>query len=55
MFYTKGMLRILKAHGYEVRFYNGGTECDILIGGLLLHTLEGEYGLYNWMCDCELL
>jgi hypothetical protein len=23
--------------------------------GRLLHTFEGEYALYNWMCDCELL
>lgn len=55
MFCTDEMFRILDKEGYQVYFYNGGTECDVFLDGRLLHTFEGEYGLYNWMCDCELL
>ena len=55
MFYTHEMENALTAAGYRVYFYNGNTECDVFLGGRLLHTFEGEYSLYNWMCDCELL
>lgn len=55
MFCTDEMFRVLESHGYKVYFYNGGTECDVFMDGHLLHTFEGEYALYNWMCDCELL
>jgi hypothetical protein len=55
MFCTDEMKKVLESHGYKVYFYNGGTECDVFMGGHLLHTFEGEYSLYNWMCDCELL
>lgn len=54
MFCTDEMKKILAASGYVVNFYNG-DECDIFYRGLYLHTVEGEYGLYNWMCDCEML
>lgn len=54
MFCTDEMKRILEASGYSVRFYNG-DECDIFYRGRYMRTVEGEYGLYNWMCDCELL
>lgn len=55
MFYTPEMETILKSLGYKIFFYNGDTECDLFMGSRLLYTFEGEYGLYNWMCDCELL
>ena len=54
MFYTNEMKRILETSGYTVHFYNG-DECDIFYRGRYMRTVEGEYGLYNWMCDCELL
>jgi len=55
MFYTHEMEAILTAAGYKVYFYNDQTECDVFMGGHLLHTFEGRYSLYNWMCDCDLL
>ena len=56
MFYTDGMKEILGECGYQVKFYNGDIdECDIFFFGTYLRTVEGEYGLYNWMCDCDLL
>ena len=55
MFYTEEMKQALTAAGYKIYFYNGNTECDVFMGGHLMHTFEGEYALYNWMCDCELL
>lgn len=55
MFYTDEMKKILNERGYKVYFYNDGTECDVFMSGHLIHPLEGEYSLYNWMCDCFLL
>ena len=52
---TETMLDTLNKYGYKVYFYNGNTECDVFMGCHLLHTFEGRYSLYNWMCDCELL
>lgn len=57
VFYTDEMLRILHRHGYTVsigvtvatvfwRTKSGTSDC---------HVFRGVYGLYNWMCDCELL
>jgi hypothetical protein len=57
VFYTDEMLRILHRNGYTVRIgitvatvfwrtKNGTSDC---------HVFRGVYGLYNWMCDCELL
>lgn len=54
MFYDSEMLRILAECGYSVQFYNG-DECDIFFCGVYIHTVVGEYGLYNWMCDREML
>ena len=54
MFCTDEMKEILGERGYQVKFYNG-DECDIFFFGTYQRTVEGEYGLYNWMCDCELL
>lgn len=54
MLYTNEMKEILSTSGYTVQFYNG-DECDIFYRGGYLRTVEGEYGLYNWMCDCEML
>lgn len=54
MFYTNEMEEILATSGYTVKFYNG-DECDIFYRGVFLRTVEGEYGLYNWMCDCEMI
>lgn len=54
MFCTDGMKEILGKCGYQVKFYNG-DECGIFFCGVYQRTVEGEYGLYNWMCDCELL
>lgn len=55
MYCTEEMMIILTNHGYKVYFYNGNTECDVFMGSHLMHTFEGTYALYNWMCDCELL
>lgn len=56
MFCTDEMKEILGECGYQVKFYNGDiNECDIFFFGTYLRTVVGEYGLYNWMCDCELL
>lgn len=55
MFYTHEMENALTAAGYRVRFYEGGTLCDVLLGDCLMHRFKGEWSLYNWMCDCELL
>ena len=55
MYCTEEMAIILAENGYTIYIYNDGTECDVFFDGRLLHTLEGTYALYNWMCDCELL
>lgn len=55
MYCTEEMATILAENGYTIYFYNGGTECDVFFGDCLMHTFEGTYALYNWMCDCELL
>ena len=55
MFYTHEMENALTAAGYRVRFYESGTLCDVLMGDRLMHRFKGEWSLYNWMCDCELL
>lgn len=55
MYCTEEMVSILTEHGYTIYLYNGGTECDVFFEGRLIHTFEGTYALYNWMCDCELL
>lgn len=54
MFYDSEMLHILAECGYSVQFYNG-DECDIFFCGVYIYTVVGEYGLYNWMCDREML
>ena len=57
VFYTDEMLRILHHHGYTVRI--GVTIATVFWraknGMLDCHVFHGVYGLYNWMCDCELL
>lgn len=54
MFCTDEMKEILAECGYQVKFYNS-NECDIFFLGTYQRTVMGEYGLYNWTCDCELL
>lgn len=57
VFYTDEMLRILRRHGYSVEI--GATTAMVFFraidGQRLCHVFRGVYGLYNWMCDCELL
>lgn len=57
VFYTDEMLRILHRHGYTVRI--GVTTATVFYrsrsGQAGCHVFRGVYGLYNWMCDCELL
>lgn len=54
MFHTDEMKKILNKCGYSIKFYND-NECGIFFFGTHLCTVVGEYSLYNWMCDCELL
>ena len=57
VFYTDEMLRILHRHGYTVSI--GVTIATVfwraIDGKPGCHVFRGVYGLYNWMCDCELL
>lgn len=51
------MLRALFAHGYTVTLGVSSATVfwrtrDGQPGSRVLH---GKWGLYNWMCDCELL
>lgn len=55
MFYTHEMESALTAAGYRVHFYNEDTVCNVFLDDHLVHIFKGEYSLYNWMCDCELL
>ena len=57
MYYTDEMIEILGRSGYSVQFYNddGLKECDIFFFGTYIDTVIGEYGLYNWMNDREML
>ena len=57
VFYTDEMLSILQTHGYDVEI--GAVSATVFFwaidGRRLCHNFRGKYGLYNWMCDCELL
>ncbi len=53
MYCTDEMISILNECGYSVDIYN--SACDIYFLGSYIDTVCGEYGLYNWMCDRELL
>lgn len=55
MFYTHEMENALTAAGYRVNFYEDRTKCVVFMGDRALHVFKGEWSLYNWMCDCELL
>lgn len=54
MIYDSNMERILKENGYSVRVYMDFT-ADIFFESLWIETVVGEWGLYNWMCDREML
>lgn len=54
MFHTPEMIRILKEYDYTVRIYMDFT-ADIYFEGRWIETVVGEWGLYNWMCDREML
>ena len=57
VFCTDEMLRILRQHGYTASI--GVTIATVfwqtIDGKPDCHVFRGVYGLYNWMCDCELL
>lgn len=53
MYCTDEMISILKEWDYVVDIC--GSECDIYFRGSYVDTVCGEWGLYNWMCDRELL
>lgn len=54
MYSIDEMISILNEWGYIPDFY--GSECDIyFLGSCYIDTVYGEYGLYNWMCDRDML
>ena len=57
VFYTDEMLHILHRHGYTVSIETtiATVFFQAIDGQRLCHVFRGVYGLYNWMCDCELL
>lgn len=57
MYYTDEMISILNECGYSVDLFDiiFNLDCDIYFLGTYIDTVCGKYGLYNWMCDRELL
>lgn len=54
MIYNSNLERILKENGYSVHVYMDFI-ADIYFEGRWIETVVGEWGLFNWMCDREML
>lgn len=57
MYCTDEMISILNECGYSVDIFDilFDRDCDIYFFGTYIDTVSGEYGLYNWMCDRDML
>ena len=53
MMYTREMMKIMEANGYEVIEWVDG-EADIFYKHRFIETVRGEWGLHNWMRDREM-
>lgn len=54
MMYTREMMKIMEANGYEVIERVNG-EADIFYKHRFIETVRGEWGTHNWMVDRGLL
>ena len=57
VFCSDEMLRALFAHGYtvDIGVFSATVFWRTRDGQPGSRVLHGKWGLYNWMCDCELL